>query len=257
MKCFLFFIILTGQSPEERADLYIKLADYKNAVIEYSNLVYKKPEDKSLREKLLYGANKYIEKNFIKIDKSILENALSKYKNGELDSALYLSKILYDKFYFDPEVINFYQKCLWTADTLRKLYSHLINTERKKDYQEAYKLSLEIKNIYPSYPEIEEKISYYFNKIPKVEEKRPLVVERREVVKKPVEKPTGAEKPIKVEEDVQARVQDLYKRGVALYSEGKLEEAREIFREILKVDPQNTKARRNLAVIEERLRGRR
>ncbi|MEO0270378.1 MAG: tetratricopeptide repeat protein [candidate division WOR-3 bacterium] len=257
MKGFLFFIILTNQSPEERADLYIKLADYKNAVMEYSDLIFKKPEDKKLREKLLFSANKYIEKNFLKMDKEILEKALSKYRNGELDSALYLSKILYDKFYFEPEVVTFYQRCLWTVDTLRKLYSLLIDTERKKDYQAAHRYALEIKNIYPSYPEIDEKINYYFSKIPKVEEKRPLVVERREVVKKPVEKPVEAEKAIKVEEDVQAKVQELYKRGVTLYSEGKLEEAREIFREILKIDPQNTKVRRNLAVIEERLRGRR
>ncbi len=257
MKYFLFYVILTNQSPEERADLYIKLADYKNAVIEYSDLIYKKPEDKKLREKLLFSANKYIERNSLKINKEILEKALSKYNNGELDSALYLSKILYDKFYFDPEIINFYQKCLWTVDSLRNLYSLLIETERRKDYQTARKIALEIKNIYPSYPEIEEKVSYYESKIPKVEEKRVQVAERREVSKRPPEKTVELEKPVIVEENIQAKVQELYKRGVALYSEGKLEEAREIFREILKIDPQNTKVRRNLAVIEERLRGRR
>ncbi|MEN3044690.1 MAG: tetratricopeptide repeat protein [Candidatus Hydrothermales bacterium] len=257
MMNFIFLIILS-QSPEERADLYIKLADYKNAVIEYSNLILKKPGDKEIREKLMFSANKYVDIRSVKVEYKDLEKALQKYIAGELDSALIISKELFKKFYFQPKITNFYQQCLWTVDTLKKLYSQLLDAERIRDYSRAHRISLEMKNIYPFYPEIEEKINYYFAKIPKVEEKRPII-ERREIVRRPVERQVEVQKPAKEEEteDIQAKVQDLYKRGVTLYSEGKLEAAREVFREILRIDPQNTKVRRNLAVIEERLRGRR
>ncbi|MEN3046553.1 MAG: tetratricopeptide repeat protein [Candidatus Hydrothermales bacterium] len=257
MRTFIFLITLS-QSPEERADIYVKLADYKNAVIEYSDLLHKKPDDKKIIEKLMLSASKYVDIRSIKIEYQNFEKALQKYVTGELDSALIISKELFKEYYFHPKISNFYQQCVWTVDTLRRLHSQLLEADKTKDYLKAHRISIEMKNVYPFYPGIDEKINNYFAKIPKVEEKRP-VTEKREIVRRVVEKEVEVEKPSKVEEtvDIQAKVQDLYKRGVTLYSEGKLEAARDVFREILRIDPQNTKVRRNLAVIEERLRGRR
>jgi|GEM_PF-3157882 len=250
----LIFFIIISQSMEEKGSLYIKLADYKNALITYSELVNRDPDNEKIREKLVYSAEKYIEQNSEKLDKSLFEKAISKYNSGELDSALYLSKTLYDRFYFYPEAMNLYQKYIWTLDTLKKLYSVLKKAEGSRDYSTAYKVCLNIKEVYPYYPDIDEKIEYYYKKIPKII-KKPVTVKKKKPVKRVTKK--KVEKKEEKLEDIKAKIQELYKRGITLYSEGRLEEARNVFREILRLDPQNTKVRRNLAVIEERLRRKR
>ncbi len=251
----LIFLIVISQSTEEKGKLYIKLADYKNALITYSELINRDPDNEEIKKKLIYSAERYIEEKSKKMDKDLFEKGILKYTSGELDSALYIFKTLYDRFHFYPEVMNLYQKCIWTLDTLRKLYSFLRDAEERKEYSAAYKISLDIKEIYPYYPGIDEKIEYYYKKIPKIPEE-PVVVRKREIPKEVKKEKVEIEKKEEKPEDIGAKVQELYKRGVTLYSEGRLEEARNVFREILRLDPQNTKVRRNLAVIEERLRRR-
>jgi len=254
----LIFFIIISQNMEEKGNLYIKLADYKNAVITYSELVNRDPKNEKIREKLVYSAQRYINQNTQRENRSLFEKAILKYNSGELDSALYILKPLYDEFYFSPEVMSLYQRYMWTLDTLRKLYSALKRAEGDKNYSTAYKISLDIREVYAHYPGIDEKIEYYYAKIPKVAEK-PVVIEKskpaQKVLKKEEEKEVG--KKEEELEDVKAKIQELYKRGITLYSEGRLEEARNVFREILRFDPQNTKVRRSLAVIEERLRRKR
>ncbi len=251
---YLIFLIIISQGLERKGELYMELADYKNALTTYSELLQENPENNPVREKLLFSADRYIELNRENLDKKLFEKAVSNYTSGELDSALYFIKLLYEKFYYEPDVMNFYQKCMWTIDTLRKLYFSLNKAERTRNYSLAYKICLDIKEVYPAYPEIDQKINYYYKKIPKVVKKEK--VKKKVVIKKVPKVVKKEKKEVKVE-DVKAKIQELYKRGITLYSEGKLEEARSVFREILRLDPQNTKVRRNLAVVEERLRRRR
>lgn len=243
MKVAILFILF---SSFKNGDIYLSLGDYKNAIIFYSKLLKDSPEDVNLKSKLIFSVEKYIEMVREKFKEVKLEKIKEYYEAGKIDSALIFVRKIYEKTPFYPEIIISYQKLIGTADTLMKLYIKADSAEQLKDFNTAYNLWKIIEKIYPYEKRLKNKLTILSQKT------SPIVkYEKKPAPEVKVEKEAIAKK---TEENIKEKVNELYKEGIRLYTEGKLKEAKEVWIEILKIDPQNTKVKRNLAVVEERLR---
>lgn len=253
---YIIFLFLFSKGLKEKGDIYFELADYRNALITYSRLITKEPHNEEFQRLLITTAERYIREKEKKVDLSLYEKANYYYKEGKIDSALIIAKEGFERYSFEPRYFILYQRYSFIADTISKLYYKGINAERNREYSLAYQIFRTISEIYPYYPEINKKLQSIAKKIPV--KKEPVVKREIKIVRKtvPVKKKKPKKKLKVKQEDIKQKIQELYKKGIALYSEGRLEEAREIWKEILKIDPQNSKVRRNLAVVEERLRRR-
>lgn len=243
-------IILTLFFNLRSGEIYFSLEDYKNAILFYSELLRNSPGDPALKAKLLLSIQAYVDKRKKEYKEIDFKKVMDYYQNGKIDSALIFSRNLFNENPFSREALILYQKLIKTADTLMKLYLKADSAENVKNFEKAYKIWKNIQEIYPYEKRAKNKLNMLASKVS---------TEIIKYEKKPVPKPVIEKEvsPKITEEEIKNKINALYKEGIRLYTEGKLKEAREIWIEILKIDPQNTKVKRNLAVVEERLRAKR